>query len=274
MEFITGILPVTQKANYLLRNALQRASRLPERHIINQLANAPATKPSLGRLRLMHVPTDNIWIVKAATAVLPPLHLEDPVTCVGNRLLDCTSRISITIPATPLCSSKVFDQWAKAWMQAAYSDSTGKTVIGTDGSYITKGQGVSAFVVQSDIEVLHTSKQLVGTHSSYDVEMKAAAMAIEYVAKHIDGKVLVFINNQSTLKLLFTVKPHSLFEISRHNSIELGKWIAASPTNEIEFRWMPSHLGFHINKLADQAANSLPIGPFPAPHMTISNDPP
>ena len=34
---------------------------------------------------------------------------------------------------------------------------------------------------------------------------------------------------------------------------------------------MPSHLGFHINELADKAADTTPIGPFPAPHMTIAS---
>ena len=35
MEFIAGIPPVTQKANYMLCNYLQRASRLPPTHILN-----------------------------------------------------------------------------------------------------------------------------------------------------------------------------------------------------------------------------------------------
>ena len=34
---------------------------------------------------------------------------------------------------------------------------------------------------------------------------------------------------------------------------------------------MPSHLGFHINELADKAAGSPPIGPFPTLHMTIAS---
>ena len=96
-------------------------------------------------------------------------------------------------------------------------------------------------------------------------------MAIEYIADHIQGSVLVFVANQSTLKSLFNVKPHSLFELSRCNSKELGRWTTESPQNKIEFRWMPSHLRFHINGLADKAAGIQPIGPFPNLHMTMAS---
>ena len=101
--------------------------------------------------------------------------------------------------------------------------------------------------------------------------MQAAAIAIEYIVEHTQGDVLVFVDNQSTLKSLFNVMPHSLFELSRNNNSELGHWLAISPQNMIKFRWMPSHLGFHINELADKVAGSPPIGPFPAPHMTIAS---
>ena len=144
-------------------------------------------------------------------------------------------------------------------------------MIGADGSYKMKGQVVSAFVVQHDHNVLYMHSCPVSAHSSYDTEMKAANMAIEYIAEHAAGKVLVFIDNLSTLKSLFNVKPHSLFELSRLNSISVGGWIAVSPENEVEFRWMPSHLGFNINELADKVADINPIGPFPLPHMTIAS---
>ena len=44
-----------------------------------------------------------------------------------------------------------------------------------------------------------------------------------------------------------------------------------SQENEVEFRWMLSHLGFAINELADKAADTSPIGPFPFPHPTIAS---
>ena len=142
---------------------------------------------------------------------------------------------------------------------------------GLDGSYKKKGQGVSTFVAQLDNMVMYMHNRLVSSHSSYDAEMKAANMAIEYLVEHTVGKVLVFIDNQSTLKSLFNVKPHLLFELSRCNSIELGRWISGLPQNEVEFHWMPSHIGFYVNELADKAADLPPIRPYPVPHMTIAS---
>ena len=96
-------------------------------------------------------------------------------------------------------------------------------------------------------------------------------MAIEYIKEHVVGKVIVFIDNQSMMWSLLNVKPHSLFELSHQNSINLGSWLSMSGNNEVEFRWMPSHLGFSINELADKAAEAAPIGPFPFPKLTIAS---
>ena len=271
MEFVTGTLPVLQKANYALCNSLQRISRLPKHHAMNHLASSQVTRPSPSGLCHKRPLSDNIWIAKKALVDQPPLLLNNPVTRIGSRLLDCTSQVVITIPSAPPRSSKVFEQWSKAWIQTAYNDCIGRMVIGTDGSYKTKGQSISAFIIQSEEQVLLTHSRPVSAHSSYDAEMKTANMAIEFITQQAHGKVIVFIDNQSTLKSLFNVAPHSLFELSQLNSIAMGGWITVSPQNEVEFCWMPSHLGFHVNELADKAVDATPIGPFPAPYMTIAS---
>ena len=94
-------------------------------------------------------------------------------------------------------------------------------------------------------------------------------MVIEYVRENISGKVLVFVNNQSTLHMLLNVKLHLLYKLAHQNSCYLGDWLLFSPTNEIEFQWMPSHLGFVINELANKLADTMPVGLFPFPQMTI-----
>ena len=146
--------------------------------------------------------------------MLPLLKVHDPVVHVGSRLLDSMSCISANIPVAPPCRSKVFDQWAKAWFQDCHDTMVSQTAITSDGSYKVKGQGVSAFVVQSNNVTTFSQSQLIAAHSSYDAEMQAAHMAILHVKEHIGGKVVVFIDNQSTLKSLFNIKPHSLIELS------------------------------------------------------------
>lgn len=51
----------------------------------------------------------------------------------------------------------------------------------------------------------------------------------------------------------------------------IKEWLAKDNSNHIEFRWVPSHIGFPINKLADSAAGSKPVGPFPYPIETIAS---
>ena len=184
MEYLAGIPPVQQKANYMLRNALQRSSRLPSSHILNHMALALPVHHHDKRRAVRRSPQENIWLLKEAAEKLPPIKLLHPITRVGNRLLDCTTCVRITIPAAPPRASKVFDQWAEGWMRSCHADAVGQIIVGSDGSYKVKGQGVSAFVVQ---EHVYSQSRIVVTHSSYDAEMHAANQAIEYLADHHDG---------------------------------------------------------------------------------------
>ena len=126
-------------------------------------------------------------------------------------------------------------------------------------------------MVQRDGLTIHSASHLVQAHSSYDAEMHAANHALEYITHNLDGLVLFFINNQSTLKLLFNMKPHSAFELSCTNSKFIGDWLGRSHANSIEFRWMPSHLGFDINERADQLTDIAIIGPPPVPAHNIAS---
>ena len=271
MEFLAGIPPVKQKANYMLQNALQRFSRLPPNHLLNHMATALAVHPLQNRLHAPRPPSNNVWLLKAAVAELPPMALHNPVAHIGCRLLDNSTCVQLTVPVAPPHSSKVFDQWAAAWIRQCMTDIIDKTVVGSDGSYSIKGQGVSAFVVQCDRVTIHSHSQLVLAHSSYDAEMHAAHAAIDYITSNIAGAVIMFIDNQAALKSLFTTRPHSLFELSRMNCASVGRWLTASPNNTMEFCWMPSHLGFPINELADKLAGDRLIGPPPFLWHTLAS---
>ena len=134
-----------------------------------------------------------------------------------------------------------------------------------------QGQGVSAFVIQERGITICSQSFLVVAHSSYDTEMQAANYAMNYMAQHHTGRVLFFIDNQATVKSLFTTSPHSAFEIAKHNCQIIADWLGRLPNNSIEFRWMPSHLGFHINELADALADVPIIGPRLLPAHNIAS---
>ena len=272
MEFVTGVPPVVQKANYMTRNALQRASKLPAKHILHHLAISPHFHEQATLPRHRNRPkNDNIWLLKKAIAELPPMQLDDEVTRIGERLLDRTNRVKVNIPAAPPRSSKVFPQWAEGWLGACMKDADNILAIGTDGSYKKKGQGVSAVVAQHNHVTTHTEARQIVAHSSFDAEMFAVNIAIHYIYQNVQGPVIVFIDNQATIKAMFKVTAHSAFELSRDNSQTIIQWLDMDDRNHIEFRWVPSHLGFEINELADSAADTSIVGPFPQPKHNIAS---
>ena len=239
--------------------------------MLHHIANDPLVIHAHHHWHPPRIINNNILLLKDVVRNLPAMALHDPATRIGNRLLDTCHHIMVTIPASPPRSSKVFAQWAAAWMQQCQGDLFHKTGIGSDGSYQIKGQGVSAFVVQQDNVVIHSHSFLVVAHSSYDAEMQAANATIHYMAQNVRGQVLVFIDNQATLKSLFSTKPHTAFALSLNNCKTMDAWLASSADNMAKFRWMPSHLGFPLNELADKATKFTPIGPPAFPHHTLAS---
>ena len=149
----------------MLRNATQWISKVPINHVLHHVAldhplpNAPHHRGPLGIQR------SNIAILQATIRKIPPMNLLDHATRIGNRLLDSTSRISVTIPAALPRSSKVFQQWATAWLAQSTKDLRGVIGVGSDGSYCTKGQGTSAFVIQHNNVTIYMHSFLVVAHS-------------------------------------------------------------------------------------------------------------
>ena len=135
----------------------------------------------LGYRAQVCVPTDNIGVIRQSVIDVPSLHLTDVVARIGSRLLDCTTRVQVTIPAAPPHHSKVFDQWYKAWFHQCYEDAKHTVILGMDGSYKVKGQGISAFVIMKDDVVTHMHTRLIAAHSSYNAEMNAIHDAIQYI---------------------------------------------------------------------------------------------
>ena len=235
---------------------MQRISKVPIYHVLHHIASDHLPPNALRSRWPLSLACDNIAILQVAIKQLTQMCLHDINARIGNRLLDSTSHVSITIPAVPPHSSKVFQQWASAWMHKSQSDLLHLTGVGSDGLYSTKGQGTSAFVIQRDNIIIHTHSFSVVAHSSFDVEMHAANVAIDYILDNIQGQVLMFIDNQATLKSLFSTKPHTAFQLALSNCKNMFKWLSLSPDNTIEFRWMPSHLGFPLNELADKAVKT------------------
>ena len=106
MEFLTGIPPVKQKANYMLCNAVQWISKVPIHHVLHYIARDQAI-PNTPHLRQpLGVQRANIAILQEAIREIPPMKLHDHATRIGNRLLDSANCVLVTIPATPCALPK------------------------------------------------------------------------------------------------------------------------------------------------------------------------
>ena len=95
---------------------------------------------------------------------------------------------------------------------------------------------MAAFIVQHNYDTIHSYSQMVVAHSSYDAEMQAIHVAIEYLTQHVTGPANVFVDNQATLKSLFNTKLHSAFELALANCKLLGGWLMQSLLNLDGFR--------------------------------------
>ena len=208
---------------------------MPVHHVLHHIAQDLPLPIAPHRRRICRTAQTNLALLQDAIKEVPVMNLHDPATRIGNRLLDSTSRVLVTIPAAPPCLSKVFQQWATAWMQQSTLDLLNKTNVASDGPYCLKGQGTSAFVVQIGNTIVHTHSFRVIAHSSFDTEMHAANAAIAYIGEHVQGPVLMFIDNQATLKSLFSTLPHTAFMLSLSNCKIMTSWLMSSPHNEIEF---------------------------------------
>ena len=74
MEFLAGIPPVRQKANYMLRNVLQHVSRLPVNHILHSMAAAPVVHLFKAITMLSALMLTTFGSLKKWLMCFPPCH--------------------------------------------------------------------------------------------------------------------------------------------------------------------------------------------------------
>ena len=66
MEFLAGVPPVKQKANYMLHNATQRICKVPINHVLHHLARDLPLPDAQHRQRPLGVQRANIALLQAA----------------------------------------------------------------------------------------------------------------------------------------------------------------------------------------------------------------
>ena len=98
--------------------------------------------------------------------------------------------------------------------------------------------------------------------------MHAALLAILFITQNIKGQTTLFIDNKAVIQTISRLHPHhSHHEVLHINSL-VHTWLEMDITNSLTIVWVPSHLGFVLNKHADKSMKEAFIGP--APSRTVS----
>ena len=141
-----------------------------------------------------------------------------------------------------------------------------------DGSIVSPSLGAAAFSgLLPGATEFYNEHFLLSAHSSYDAEMVAASLAIQFITVNMTGCVTLFINNKSVLQTISQLHSHNgQHEALRINSM-VSQWLVKAISNHIEVVWVPRHSGFLLNKHVDQSMKPLFIGPIPPKVLLLSS---
>ena len=190
MEYLTGLPSVIEHANVLLHSAMLHVIKVPSTHPLHELAAAPPILPFANHRQAAKRPqSENIWLIKSAMGLVVPFNLMDPLCCVGSRTIDLyPNRFSIVTPNAPCKSSEIFKQWVVSW-HAHYCHLCDVAIsFASDGSIVSPSLGAATFSgLLPGATEFYNEHFLLSAHLSYDAEMHAASLAIQFITANVTG---------------------------------------------------------------------------------------
>ena len=161
LELFMGIAPVTIRLDFQLRNFMSCVSTVPHSHPLHQLATiiAPHSVHVTARHQKKHTASDNIHLLWLLVQDFAPFALFSLLLRLGHRVIDIYShRLTINMPAHPAKASPLFDQWIGRWREDTLrAIRSANFSIGTNASFMGRGIGTAAFVVQQKLEFIFQS---------------------------------------------------------------------------------------------------------------------
>ena len=145
--------------------------------------------------------SENIWLIKSAVDLIAPFDLMDPRCRVGSHTIDFyPNRFSIVIPSAPPKSSKIFKQWVVGWHAHYRHLCEVATPFASDGSIVSPSLGAATFSgLLLGATEFYNECFLFSAHSSYDAEIHAASLAVQFITTNVTGQVVLFIDNKSII---------------------------------------------------------------------------
>ena len=202
IKYLAGLPAITEQANVLVHSYMLRVVKVPVLHPLHELTAAPAVIPASNRQQSAKRPqSEYIWLIKKAISDINPVNLIHPQCHIGSRTIDLyPNRFSIIIPSAPPKNSDVFKQWVVGW-QSQYKHFC--IPFASDGSIESPSLGAAAFsgILLGATEI-YNECFILSAHSSYDAEIFATRMAIQFITENMTGHVILFIDNKSVIQTL------------------------------------------------------------------------
>ena len=91
-----------------------------------------------------------------------------------------------------------------------------------------------------------------GRGTSYDAEMIAGGMALQFATKQVCETIHIVADNESALKTLLDPGMHGQQLISIIACRNVREWLEKDARRRVIFHWCPSHEGVEWNELVDE----------------------
>ena len=190
VEYLVGLPTVIEHANVILHSTMLRVIKVPRTHPLHELAAAPPVIPFANHRQIAkRLRSENIWLIKSAMDLIIPFHLMDPRCCMGSCTIDLyPNQFSIITPSAPPKSSKIFKQWLVGWLTHYRHLCEVAIPFASDGSIVSPSLAAAAFSgLLPGATEFYNEHFLLSAHSSYDAEIHAASLAVQFITTNMAG---------------------------------------------------------------------------------------
>jgi ribonuclease HI len=185
------------------------------------------------------------------------------------------TKLLITNLNAPKKNGKGFQEWMsklKEWI--ASEETNGQWMIYTDGTYWAKTRhGTSAAVITRGSQVVARDTDWRPATSSWDSELTALLLALEWVSQHLDiidkDNICLLINNQGVIQSFLSMDTRSSQMMAPQINLILAIILSCNAQLRISLcSHCPSHSGICFNEEANCMVNAFVINKH-APQVTL-----
>ncbi|KAF8684340.1 hypothetical protein AX14_004144 [Amanita brunnescens Koide BX004] len=273
---IAGIPPLRIIFDLRFHGLRARLTTLDDYHIASSSRSLRWTDPRIRsirpRSRPRHLPSDNPLTRLATDDVREQFSPFHATARPGYRIRDRFPHLILIDAYSPKKNSTLFKAWLRD-LSASISilHSSGRPILYTDGAYWnSSARGAHSFTCFHN-GTWQDFSNWCPAGSSFDAEVVAIEVAIQWACtQHLINPVF-FINNKAALTSFLDTRIWSSQMSCIHINEILGDYLTTSNTT-FSFYYCPSHSGIEGNERADRLTKvGAAIAPINPPRILLSN---